>query len=147
MGVKSTYSDSSFKGELRMWSAVCDVQHIEYSIQVYPHSLNLFPMLTTPQMWYQAQVKTWLQRCRQRMLKINRNLVRDICFAPTNYNSRQTMFRPMVKAYQSLWEHYRRSTPGNMVLGRDDRRGNNRTKTLKCGWLLQVEKKIGSGEC
>ena len=105
MGVKSTYSDSSFKGELRMWSAVCDVQHIEYSIQVYPHSLILFPMLTTPQMWYQALVKTWLQRCRQRILKINRSLVRDIRFAPTNYNSRQTMFRPMVKAYQNLWGH------------------------------------------
>ena len=50
MGVKSSYSNSSFKGELRMWSAVCDVQRIEYSVQVYLHSFNLFPMLTTPQM-------------------------------------------------------------------------------------------------
>lgn len=38
----------------------------------------------------------------QRILRSN-NLVRDICSAPANYNSRQTVLRPMVKTYTTLY--------------------------------------------
>lgn len=102
-------------------------------------------MLSAPRMGCQPLIKTWLQRRMQRIRKRNTNLVRDICFAPANYNSRQTVFRPIVKAYQNLWEHWRRGTPGKKVLGGDDRRGNSWTETLRMDDFWHVEKEIGSG--
>lgn len=59
----------------------------------------------------------------ERILKTSSNLVRDICLTPANYNSRQTVLRPRVKAYVKI----ERSTeegvsPGSRVLGESDRR-------------------------
>ena len=58
----------------------------------------------------------------EQILKRSNNLVRDICLTPANDNSRQTVLRPIVKAYVKIYGSTEGVSPGNRVLGKSDRR-------------------------